>query len=70
MYRAFKRTWWEENRNWPRGLEPSMGKKKYFEEVFETQEEARAFCREWNEQNGPGRYSLKAEFEKVTAGDF
>lgn len=63
-YRAFKRTWWKENPSWPNGLEPQMGEREYFEGGFDTEEEAREFCQEWNANNEPGRLSLKAEFEE------
>jgi len=65
-YRCFKRTWWKENPGWPNGLEPEAGERTYFKNAtFDTEEEARAFCQEWNEEHDPGRLSLKAEFESV-----
>ena len=63
MYRAFKRRWWRDNPEWPNGLEPYAGGRKTHLAYFDTEEEARQFCREWNDSHDPGRYSIKAEFE-------
>lgn len=66
-YKVFRRTWWTENKSWPNGLEPCAGKRRYFAgEKFQTEEEARQFCQEWNKRHDPGRLSLKAEFEEVS----
>jgi hypothetical protein len=62
QFKTFKRTWWTENPKYPNGLEPGAGPKTYLDS-FETEEEARAFCKEWNSENDPGRLSLKAEYE-------
>ena len=62
-YRCFSRTWWRHNPSWPRGLEPHLGAKTYLAE-FDTEQEARAFCKNWNTDNEPGPLSLKAEFEE------
>ena len=65
-YRAFKRTWWIENPSWPNGLEPGAGERTYFRGAwFETEEDAREFCQDWNASHDPGRLSLKAEYESV-----
>ena len=53
-YSVFTRVWWKDN--------PSP--KHYLDRHFETEKEARAFCREWNEEHDPGRYSRKAEYEE------
>lgn len=63
-YLAFKRTWWKENPSWPNGLEPCAGPRKYFDEEFETEDEAREFCQAWNARHEPGSLSLKAEYEE------
>jgi len=71
-YRVFTRTWWKENPDWPNGLEPEAGKRRYImppnnwkKQTFATEEEAIAWCQEWNNTHDPGRYSLKAEFEET-----
>jgi len=63
-YRIFKRSWWKENPSWPNGLEPAPGRKTHIKYV-DTEEEARAFCLEWNRTHPPGRLSIKAEFESA-----
>lgn len=62
-YVVFNRTWWKENPAWPNGLEPEAGKKHYHGETFDTQEEARKYCQEWNARHEAGRLSDKCEFE-------
>ena len=64
QYRAFKRTWWRHNPNWPNGLEPYAGR-KIFLGKFLTEEGARDFCRQWNSSHEPGKLSLKAEYEII-----
>ena len=64
MYRCFTRTWWKDNPDWPNGLEPHAGRKKYRKDkTFQTLEEAREFCMDWNDNHDAGRYSYKMEFE-------
>lgn len=64
MYRVFTRVWWRANREWPNGLEPHIGRK--YTIGWECDEKsARALAREWNRNNEPGRFSRKAEYEKV-----
>lgn len=62
MFKTFVRTWWKDNPNWPNGLEPDAGKKKYHG-LYRSQQEAIAACREYNDSHEPGRYSRKMEFE-------
>ena len=62
-YHIFKRKWWRDNSSWPNGLEPWAGKKTTLD-YADTETEARTFCRDWNNKNTPGKYSLKAEYEK------
>ena len=71
-YRVFTRTWWKENPDWPDGLEPKAGRKRYRmpstnwkQQTFATEKEAIAWCKEWNDTHEPGRYSRKAEFEET-----
>jgi len=63
MYKVFKRTWWKDNPEWPNGLEPEAGPKQYLGWCG-SEEDAQRFCKEYNECNDAGRYSLKAEYEK------
>jgi len=56
MYRVFHRTWWRENPRWPNGLEPCAGRKTTAATV-ETEEEARALCREAN--SSPNNFTAK-----------
>jgi len=62
MYRTFTRTWWKNNSSWPNGLEPYPGRKHYYN-TYETQEEARNACQEYNATHKPGRLSKKMEYE-------
>lgn len=67
-YNVFHRTWWKEatKGGWPNNLEPEKGEKNDIEDGQNvSREEAIRLCKEWNEQNDPGRYSDKAEFEEV-----
>jgi hypothetical protein len=67
MYRVFKRTWWRENRAWPRGLEPHPGEKHYIEDhEYEDAGGARDACCEFNiepRSYEEERLGLKYEFE-------
>jgi hypothetical protein len=62
-YRTFIRTWRKENPAWPNGLEPGAGPRKFTGNSYESEEAARAACREYNRMNPPGRLSLKMEYE-------
>lgn len=66
MFKVFHRTWWKDAQSggWPNGLEPEAGEKHPIGEA-ETEEEARAMCKEWNREHKPGRYSDKAEYERA-----
>jgi hypothetical protein len=61
-FKVFARTWWTENKDWPNGLEPCVGKSRTIARDIATEAEAREIAQEWNATNEPGRYSLKAEF--------
>jgi len=58
MYKVFHRTWWKP------GRVPGVGNSYFIDEV-ETEEEARALCKEWNEEHDPGELSDKAEYDEV-----
>ena len=67
-YEVFTRTWWTENKDWPNGMEPCVGKAHTIAQNIPTEVEAQKIAQEWNATNEPGRYSLKAEFTS-TQGD-
>lgn len=62
-YRTFTRTWWKENPQWPNGLEPEAGKRRYHQD-YDTEQEALDACEQWNSTHNPGRYSRKMEYEE------
>ena len=62
-YTTFTRTWWKENKSWPNGLEPCSGTKHYTKQYYDTADEAREACEEYNRTHNPGRLSRKMEFE-------
>ncbi len=62
-YRVFTRTWWRSNPAWPNGLEPCVGRKHTIG-FCNTEMEARAYCKAWNDTHKPGRLSRKAEYEE------
>lgn len=62
-FRVFTRTWWAEDGRYPKGLRPEAGRKRTLVARVETEEQARAICREWNATHKPGRLSRKAEYE-------
>jgi hypothetical protein len=65
-YRCFTRTWWRPNPTWPDGREPGPGRKSYSRHPKNvTWEEAREYCRKFNETHDPGPLSYKAEFEEM-----
>jgi len=64
LYEVFHRTWWRPNPSWPDGREPGIGERHHLEYV-NTEEEARAACRAWNDANDPGPLSDKAEYDEV-----
>lgn len=61
IYTVFIRTWWRANNEWPNGLEPHMGRRKVIARNV-TMTEAREICKQYNDNNNPGKYSRKAEF--------
>lgn len=62
-YRVFTRRWWKDNPAWPNGLEPHAGRKRELARNL-SREEAYEYCRRYNAEHNPGRYSVKAEFER------
>ena len=60
---VFTRNWWKPNPSWPNGLEPAPTAHKKYLAYGLTEEEARAYCQEYNDTHDPGRLSRKAEFE-------
>ena len=67
MFECKARVWWRDNPTWPNGLEPYAPPWNSCRTLarFDTEEEARAFCRQWNAKHKPGRYSRKCEYSKV-----
>ena len=64
MYQTFTRTWWRDNPSHPNGLEPCAGR-KYSHGRYDTEEDARKACKEWNDTHSPGRLSRKMEYERT-----
>ena len=62
-YKIFKRKWWKNNPSWPNGLEPDGSARKTTLGYADSESEAVDYCRTWNLNNNPGRFSIKAEFE-------
>ncbi len=60
-FKVFTRTFWKENKDWPNGLEPHMGRKTTIG-YAKTEAEAIKMCQDYNNSNDPGRYSREAEF--------
>ena len=63
MYYVFHRKWWKDNKSWPNGLEPHATAKKFRIGYADTEEQARAMCKAYNNKNKPGRYSDRAEYD-------
>lgn len=59
MYQCFVRNWYL-----PNG-EPDYQAHKTMHDTFPTEEEARAWCQEYNRNNKPGKLSRKAEYMEV-----
>ena len=59
---VFVRTWWRENPEFPGGLEPHPGRKNTLVYV-QSEQVARDICKDYNDNNEPGRLSRKAEYQ-------
>ncbi len=66
-YAVFTRTWWRYDSSYPNGLAPHPGPKsrKGHPQNLTSYEAAQDYCRVWNANHTPGRFSRKAEFESV-----
>jgi hypothetical protein len=64
-YEVFTRTWWTENKDWPNGLEPCVGKARTIARNIASETKAQKIAQEWNATHEAGRYSLKAEFTSI-----
>lgn len=64
MYHVFTRTWWRRNPAWPGGREPGAGRKTTLRRNVETEAEARAICKAYNDTHAPGFLSRKAEYQE------
>ncbi len=69
MYECKVRDWWKDNASWPNGLEPCATPWEQCRTIarFDTEQEAREFCQDYNATHKPGRYSRKAEYSQVRA---
>lgn len=63
-FHVFTRVWWKRNPEWPNGREPHLGRKTTIN-WFQTEESARAACKQYNDSHDPGPMSRKAEYEEV-----
>lgn len=63
-YKTFTRTWWRNNPTWPNGLEPWPGR-KHTCGTYQTEQEARNACQQYNDTHKPGRLSRKMEYEQT-----
>jgi hypothetical protein len=61
-YRVFVCNWWKPNPTWPDGREPDPQARKTTLGYADTEEEAQAMCRAYNERHHPGPLSRKAEY--------
>lgn len=59
MYHVFTRNFY---RDTPNGLQPDTRARKRTLAHVETEDEARALCREYNSTHKPGKLSRKAEY--------
>lgn len=70
-YQTFIRSWWRDAQKgeagYPNGLVPCAGPRYTGSPCseYDTAEEAREACREYNAEHDPGRYSRKMEFEEA-----
>ncbi len=64
MYHVFTRTWWIRNPAWPNGREPGAGRKTTLQRNVQTETEARAICKRYNDSHNPGPLSGKAEYQE------
>lgn len=63
-YNVFVRNWWKHNPSWPNGIEPDPRARKTYLAHGLLEDDARAFCKEYNATHKPRKLSRKAEFEK------
>ena len=64
MYTCFKRAWWryEVGRYGSKKKVPNSGGRKTTLRNFDREEDARAFCKTYNDANNPGPLSIKCEY--------
>ena len=60
MYKVFVRNWWRLDKNGNRV--PDSGARKYTLDYVNSEEEARKYCKEYNDAHKPGILSRKAEY--------
>ena len=65
-FKCFTRTWWRRNPAWSGGREPdASGRKTTIAKRVQTEEEARAICKQYNDSHEPGFLSRKAEYMEL-----
>lgn len=66
-YHVFVRNWWKLNPTWPEGREPDPSALKRTICYADTEEDARAACKEYMRDHPrlPGKLSRKAEYEEI-----
>lgn len=67
-YEIRVRTWWKRNPDWPDGREPCATpweKARPVLGLVDTEDEARAVCKEYNDTHKPGFLSRKAEYSHI-----
>ena len=65
MYKVFVRNWWQYDPEHPGELIGCMGRKYTLRKRIKTEEEAQAFCDDWNKSHDPGPLSRMAEYEET-----
>jgi hypothetical protein len=64
MYTIFTRAWWtiKKGRYGETIKTPAIGARRTIITTANTEEEARAICKAWNDSHNPGPRSIKAEY--------
>ena len=63
MYRVFTRNWWRIEKNGQKV--PAYGARKYTLHYTDSEIEACAYCKEYNDTHDPGPLSRKAEYTEI-----
>jgi hypothetical protein len=65
MYKVFTRTFWKRDPKGYQGRSPHLGRRTTLAQYIDTEEEAQAICRQYNDTHEPGFLSRKAEYERT-----